>query len=277
MPVDGVELISDADLDRYRSDGVMCLRGGFEDWTETLAEGVERNLKDPGPMAHDFTGQSENAAAGSGSFFGDYCNWQRIPEFSDFVTNSPAAEIAARVMESETAQIYHEHVLIKESGAVETTPWHHDLPYFNVKGNQTMNIWMTLDPVDEAVCPRFVAGSHLWGKLYYPRMFKDASNYEYAGDEFEPVPDIDAALDEHNILRWQLAPGDALLFNFLIVHDAPANTSEHRRRGFSTRWLGDDVVFTKRPGTTSPPYPDIGLGEGDKMRTDWFPVIWPRS
>jgi len=275
VPLDASELISDADIERYRSDGVICLRGGFKDWTETLAQGIEQNLRDPGPMAHDLSGEADSNA-GPGRFFGDYCNWQRISEFSNFVTNSPVAEIAARVMQSETAQIYHEHVLIKEPGTATATPWHQDLPYFNVKGSQTLNIWLTLDPVNEDVCPRFVAGSHLWGKLYYPRMFADASDYEYSGDAYETVPDIDAAPDDHNVLRWQLEPGDALLFNFLIVHDAPANTSEHRRRGFSTRWLGDDVVFAERPGTTSPPYPDIGLGEGDKIRTDWFPVIWPR-
>ena len=40
-------------------------------------------------------------------------------------------------------------------------------------------------------------------------------------------------------------------------------------------FFGDDVRFTQRPGKTSPPYPDIGLKEGEPLREDWFPIVWP--
>jgi len=73
---------------------------------------------------------------------------------------------------------------------------------------------------------------------------------------------------------WELAPGDAVLFDFLTLHGAPGNTCPGRRRGFSTRWLGDDARYAVRQGTTSPPYPDIGLEDGERLREDWFPVVW---
>ena len=53
---------------------------------------------------------------GQGHYFNDYCNWQHIPQFSDFVFNSPAAELAGRFMESTYSVFYHEHVLNKEPG-----------------------------------------------------------------------------------------------------------------------------------------------------------------
>ena len=267
--------ISDNDIAAFRESGVICLKGAFgAHWIDTLAAGIERNLREPGPMAHDYT-DSFDKFSSKGRFFGDYCNWQRIPEYRDFILNSPAAEIAAAVMESAVVQIYHEHVLVKEPETTEPTPWHHDLPYYNVEGMKTLSIWLTLDPVEVDVCPRFVAGSHRWGKLFYPRLFKNSDNYDYAGDGYEPVPDIDAAPDDYKLLFWELQPGDALLFNFLTLHNGPPNPTINRRRGFSSRWLGDDVTFAKRPGTTSPPYPGIDLKHGDRMRTDWFPVVWP--
>ncbi len=46
------------------------------------------------------------------------------------------------------------------------------------------------------------------------------------------------------------------------------------RTGFATRWLGDDAGYAARPGLTSPPYPGIGLEDGEPLREDWFPVVW---
>jgi len=34
----------------------------------------------------------------SGTYFNDYCNWKKIPEFQEYVHNSPAAELAGTLM-----------------------------------------------------------------------------------------------------------------------------------------------------------------------------------
>ncbi|MDJ0936979.1 MAG: phytanoyl-CoA dioxygenase family protein [Kiloniellales bacterium] len=261
-------LVSEALLADYRRDGAVVLRGVFDEaWLAKLAQGVERNLAEPGPDAtnHELDG-------GGGRFFEDYCNWTRIPEYRDFVLNPPAAALAARFMGARRVQIFHEHLLVKEPGTAKETIWHHDMPYYCVTGDQVVSFWMPLDPVPREICPRFLAGSHAWGKLYYPRVFDDGSNYDYRGEGYEPVPEIEPG--KHSILSWDLAPGDVLVFHFLTLHGAPGNASSHRRRGFATRWLGDDARFVQRPGRTSPPYPDIGLEDGDRLREDWFPVVW---
>jgi ectoine hydroxylase-related dioxygenase (phytanoyl-CoA dioxygenase family) len=260
--------IGEREIEAYRRDGVLVLRRLFsEDWIERLRAGVEKNLAEPGKWAGEH-------GEGRGKFFDDYCNWQRIPEFHAFVVESPAAEIAARVMRSPIAQFFHEHVLVKEPGTVKRTPWHQDAPYYCVDGGQTVSFWMPLDPVPRAVCPEFIAGSHRWGKLFYPRRFRDDTDYDYDGGGFETIPDIDAARDDYDIRSWALEPGDAILFHFRTVHGAPANPGAGRRRGFAPRWLGADARFVERPGRTSPPYPGIGQKTGEPLREDWFPVIW---
>lgn len=273
MTVLADELISESDVAAFRSDGAIVVRKVFNDrWLEKLDAGIARNEAEPSVYTEDSA-----AGKGRGRFFNDYRNWARIPEYRDFVENSPAAAVAARAMGSRTAQLFHEHVLIKEPGTAMRTPWHHDMPYYNVQGEQTVSIWTSLDPVPRDCCPEFVAGSHRWGRLFYPRLFSTGTNYAYGGSEFETMPDIDAEREKHRILSWDLTPGDAVLFNFLTVHGAPGNSSTLRRRGFSTRWLGDDVTYAARPGATSPPFSDTGLKTGDKMPTDLFPVPWPRA
>ncbi|MCW1954738.1 MAG: phytanoyl-CoA dioxygenase, partial [Roseobacter sp.] len=32
----------------------------------------------------------------------------------------------------------------------------------------------------------------------------------------------------------------------------------------------------ERPGPTSPPFPDHGMSQGERLREDWFPVIYRR-
>jgi len=38
--------------------------------------------------------------------------------------------------------------------------------------------------------------------------------------------------------------------------------------------LGDDVRYRQRPGRTSPNFPDINQKNGERLREDWFPIIW---
>lgn len=263
--------ITEADVEAYQRDGAVCLRGVFADWVETLIRGLDANLEAPGPYICESTEEGE-----PGRFFDDYCNWQRIPEYRDYVLNSPAAEIAARVMRSERAQFFHEHVFLKETDTQHATPWHHDLPYYCVDGRQTVSIWVPLDPVSRDIAVLFVAGSHRWERLFYPRNFIDGSHFDHDDPRLEPVPDIDANEGDYRILSWETRPGDALLFDFRTLHGTSAGLISGRRRAFATRWLGDDVRYCQRSGETSPPYPGIGLKSGDPMREDWFPVLWPR-
>ena len=95
-------------------------------------------------------------------------------------------------------------------------------------------------------------------------------------DEYLPVPDPDADPESYRVLEWRMRPGDAVAFHYKTLHGARGNLTERRRRAFSLRWLGDDTVFVMRPGRTSPPFPGHGMAAGQKLREDWFPMIWER-
>lgn len=258
-------LVDEATVEAFRRDGAVVLRGLFGDWIETLRIGVEKNIAEPSPDVRVYDG-------GEGRFFGDYCNWNRIPEYRDFVFHSPAAEVARRLMGSRRVRLFHEHVLVKEPGAEVPTPWHHDQPYYCVDGKQNVSLWAPLDPVGRDTVPEFVAGSHAWGRWFRPERFNRTPLF--ADDGMEPVPDIDAEREKYRILGWDLEPGDAVAFHFMTLHGAPANRSrQRRRRAVSTRWIGDDAVFAARKGVTSPPFRGLALKPGEPMDAPEFPLV----
>jgi ectoine hydroxylase-related dioxygenase (phytanoyl-CoA dioxygenase family) len=258
-------------VDEFRDLGVTCLRGSFVDCVDSLRAGIERNLREPGPYFREYTPEGN-----PGRFLGDYCNWQRIPEYRRFVEHSRAGEIAARLMGSRTARIFHEHVLVKEPHTEERTPWHHDQPYYSVDGRQNCSLWLALDRVPREACVEFIAGSHRWGRWFVPRRFT-GEDFERAEPGLETIPDFEAERAQHEIVGFDLQPGDAVAFHFLTVHGAPANASSgQRRRAFSTRWLGDDATWAVRAGDMSPPFPQAHrrLKAGDAVTGPEFPVIW---
>ncbi len=260
--------ITEEEVAAYRRDGAVCLRGQFDrTWLALLAEAVDRNIAEPGPYAHFYTGEDD-----PGLFFGDYCNWQRIEGYRRFALHSPAAAIAGRMMGTRKVNFFHEHVLVKEPGTPNRTPWHHDQPYWVVDGDQVCSIWLPLDPVAREASVEFAAGSHRWGKWFTPKRFVDLA--DHPSNEGETIPDIDADRDAYRLLGWDMEPGDCIVFHALTVHGAPGNSSAvHRRRAVATRWTGDDARFVRRDGFMSPPFADVTLAPGAPMDCDTFPVV----
>jgi len=262
-----MQQVTDAQVEEYQADGVVVLRGLFTDWVEPLQQGIATNMAEPSWRERTYKPED-----GSAPFFQDLCNWQRIPEYREFVMHSAAGEAAARLMRSKTARIFHDHVLVKEPGTSVVTPWHQDQPYYLVDGRQSVSFWFPLDPVAREISIEYVVGSHAWGKDFKPKRFNGQDLYE--GDHSEEAPDIDADRDQFEIRGWAMEPGDLVAFNFRTLHGAPANSSGARRRVISTRWVGDDARFAKRAGITSPPFPDLEIEDGAPFGGEEFPLVF---
>lgn len=256
--------------ERFAADGVTVLRGVLDrSWLDLLAEGVEYNATHPGPWAHWYT--DDQQATG---FWSDYVTWQQVPQYERVARESPLPDLARELMGSEHVHFFHEHVLVKEPGAVEPTPWHHDQPYYCVDGVQNVSMWVALDPVPVESALRFIVGSHRWDRWFVPRRFIDQQPYAEAQDRFEILPDLDeeiAALG-HEVISAPVEPGDVVAFHYLTVHGAPGNPLTQRRRAVSFRYVGDDAVLALRPWMHSPPYPDVVPGRplADDLR---FPQV----
>ena len=265
--------ITDADVEAFRRDGVAVLRGVLSaEWIAALASGVEYNRTNPSPWSHWYTNPDESVG-----FWTDYVTWQRVPQYRAAVFDSGLAHVAARLLPSDTARFFHEHVLVKEPGASERTPWHHDQPYYSVDGDQNVSMWIGLDPVPVDRTIRFLAGSHRWDRWFIPRKFVDHTPYAAEIDRYELLPDIDAMIaadpDTHRVVSFDTEPGDVIVFHYRTLHDAPGNSSAERRRAVSLRWVGDDARWAERPWQVSPPFEPDGLAVGDELHDDRFPLV----
>jgi len=263
-------MIDDDSVAAFQRDGAVCIRQLFRTAEmQTLRRGIDANLAALSPRA-----KVASAADDPGYFVEDFCNWQDNEHYRRFIFESSLAETAGRLMQSSTARLYHDHMLTKEPGTRQPTPWHQDQPYYNIDGTQNVSFWIPVDPVSRASTLEFVAGSHL-GPWLMPRSFMDAQARWFPEGTLADLPDIEGNRDAHPILGWELQPGDAVGFHMLMLH-AARGVGERRRRVFSVRFLGDDIRHAPRRWKTSPEFPGLTdeLAAGAPMNHRLFPLLW---
>lgn len=260
--------ISNDEIRAFDKEGIVFLPAMFSrEWVDAIRAAAEEGLKNPGTLHAELAAEHGE----DGRFFHDTFIWTRNESCRKFVFESPAAEIAARIMQSRKINIFFDQWLIKEPGTATKTPWHHDMTYWPIDGSQICTIWLALDPVTaESGAVEYVKGSHRWGKKFRPASFGSGSQYT---EDIPDVPDIDAMRDELDIVQFELQPGDCTVHHGLTVHSAPGNqTSTTRRRAYTSRWAGDDVTFYPRDGIQEmPPMPEE-LHSGDPLDSE----LWPR-
>ncbi len=254
----------------FWADGAVCVRGAFSpEQVELAAAAIDENLADLSPLAKRASGTDD------GAFVEDFCSWSRLPAMERFIRESGAGQIAGDLMGAHTVRLYHDHVLVKEPGTRQRTPWHQDQPYYNVDGRLNMSMWCPVDPVSRESTLEFVKGSHL-GRWFMPRSFLDGQAKWFPDGTLAELPDIDGHPEQFEILGWALEPGDAVFFHMLTLHAAGGVSGSRRRRVLSVRFLGDDMVHAVRPWTTSPPFDGLvdELPNRAPLVHPLFPVLW---
>ena len=263
--------ITAEEVQTFARDGVVCLRGLFEpEWVEFLREQVDADISTPSAMT-----KNVNAPDATGNFFGDSFVASHIDGFRKALRHSPLAEVAGTILNSNKVNSIFDQILVKEPNTSTETLWHHDATYWPVAGDAIATAWLALDPANEQTgAMEFVAGSHRWGKRFLAVSFNPDQQYE---EDLPPVPDIEAARDEYNIIRYDLEPGDCTVHHGLTVHHAPGNSSPtQRRRAYLTRWAGDDVTYNPRPNLQKM-LRDPGIKPGAPLDCELFPVLWQRT
>lgn len=254
----------------YQRDGAVVLRGVLNaEQVALLSQGIEHNLANLSPLA-----QVASRGDDPGCFIEDFCTWQSNPAYESILRESALPSVARALMQSESVRIYHDHLLVKEPGTRQATPWHQDQPYYNVSGRQNVSFWIPVDPVSVESTLRFVAGSHA-GTWYMPRSFRDNQAKWFPDGTLAELPAIDAAPEQFKQLAWALEPGDAVAFHMLTLHASGGVSPLQRRRVFSARYLGDDARHAVRPWRTSPPFAGLSerLADGAVMEDALFALV----
>lgn len=257
-------VIDSETVQQYGADGVVVLRQFFTpEYLATLGAAIDRALTTPANYFH-------------------YRNmWHNDRAFEAICRDSPAPLIAAQLMQSDTVSLLFDQVFVKEAASNAATGWHNDQPYWPVKGDDLMSLWIALDRVDiHNGAVEFIEGSHLWRRWFTPFYADERGGFGHYktedGHESDPIPDFEAERDQHRIVSFDLEPGDALAFNGLIVHGAARNTVARRRRAYSIRYVGRDACYWPRP-TSADFLIDETMQPGDRFATNRFPVVYTRD
>lgn len=203
----------------------------------------------------------------SGKFYVDTANPKSLPVYTDFLKNSPAADLVAQAWNSQDVWYGFEQVFYKEGGATrgQRTGWHQDSSYLSFAGDHLAVMWITFESVPQENSLEFVRGTHR-GPLYEQRGVENPTR--------PPVPKIEANRDQFDIVSWPIEPGDVLLFHPAVLHGGGGTQEGRRRRTLSLRFIGEDATFTRRPSThdTPPAFLEMNqtMKEGDAFRHPSF-------
>lgn len=277
--------ISDEEIERYDTDGVVMLKNMFDaDWIALLDKGLENSRNDPTARARVW----DRDDAGRTVFY-DSQAWQRVPEYERFIFESPCAEIAGRLMSSARVNFFFDAVFCRSPGTQFSTPWHQDEPYWSVKGFDTCSIWMPLVPVAAKSALAVVPGSHRWAEVFRQHDFgafnpdeeQDINHSDFSGLDVALLPDIDGDLARYQPRSFDMMPGDCLVFNGRAIHGGSGQLPEGRQlKVFNTKWCGDDVRVDFRPWGMDPDHSEVmtemGLKPGDHLGSALYPTVWQR-
>jgi len=267
--------ISEQDIQTYERDGVVCLRGLFgREWIDRMYKATDRLIESGKGQVREGSKPGE-----PGRFYANIfmAGWDE--EFRAFALESPAPQIAARLLRQSRVNFFYDQLFVKEPNTPAPTYWHHDLPYWPFQGNDIISIWVALTDVSvETSGLEYVAGSHKWGKRF--RAITPDQDPARMDMSLEVCPDFSAAENRKpgmHYLSWDMKAGDCICHHPLTVHGAGGNRSKSQRRvALSVRYMGEDALWDPRPQAVKLPG-NPQLPAGVRPVHEMFPQAWPRA
>lgn len=271
--------LEDGERAAYERDGAAIVRGIVPpEWIELMREAVTRLMERPDPSSQNY------AAEGQPRFFAQAFPWLLDDAFKAWVLYGPLAELAHQAMpEARSINFFYDQIFAKEPGTSTRTPWHQDVPYLPLAGDQVLRVWVALDPVTtENGAVHYLRGSHRWNVIYHPIGFKPIAEITdaYRDSQFADQPDFEADYDRYDWLVGEAEPGDVMLHHPCTVHGSREKVTTRFRRAVTNMYAGDRVTWNPHPAnmfknknlTGHVEMPD--LEAGGPIDCELFPRVW---
>jgi ectoine hydroxylase-related dioxygenase (phytanoyl-CoA dioxygenase family) len=268
FPLCADQTVSAAAVDALNRDGVVCIRGAFDqDWLALIEQGIDLAHKGASTDLDVFK-RDEDA----GSFFMSSGAWMKVAPFHRFIFESHISDLAWSMLDTTELVLFYDFLLVKEAHSNSaSTPWHQDHSYYPLDGIKAINCWLALDDIPPESALRFIPGSHRAGQLYRAVDFdQPEQDYRHARKEL-PLPPHDRTQIAEDIMSAAVDAGDMLIWKSYTLHSAPGNSLDRRRAAFSVNWLGDDIVFNGRPSLET--YRDPSQKPGQPIHCEKFPLV----
>lgn len=159
--------------------------------------------------------------------------WREDEVVKEFVFSKRLAKIAADLMQTNGARIYHDQALFKEGGG-GITPWHADQYYWPLETDKTVTAWIPLQATPLELGPlEFSAGSHQIGE---GRDLEISDESEAVIQQRLRVTDF-----KHVIEAFDL--GEVSFHSGWVFHRAGANTTSQMRKVMTIIYMDKDMVL----------------------------------
>ena len=276
------KILSSEEVTKFKKDGAIFLKGKFDKtWIKKLQKCIERDIKNPSPRF-----KSHTIEKGIPAYLEDYWTWDLIPEFKDFVFNSPYAKIASELMSAKKINLVMDNWFLREAGSKSSTPFHHDVSYFDMEGTMCV-LWLPLQATKRNEGVVWVKGSHLWNKLFLRVLFKDGHKVEgkeciIDGKKYELPPDILGNKDKYEFLKWDCELGDCVIFDMRTLHGTLSSSIPKKTLSrYTLRVAKEDAKISYVGDWTSYNYrksmQDAGYKNGDPLGGKMFPILYERA
>lgn len=131
------------------------------------------------------------------------------------------------------AEMFQEMALLKPPGIGREKPWHQDHAYFNLpEGTHVVGAWIALDDTyPENGCMHFLPGGHRQGAIpHFNRRDWQICDTEVLG--------------KNQAVATPLKAGGCLIFDGLVPHGTPHNTTNSRRRALQFHYVAKGTPRT---------------------------------
>ncbi|MGC0274842.1 phytanoyl-CoA dioxygenase family protein [Pseudactinotalea sp. Z1739] len=133
--------------------------------------------------------------------------------------------VARKIIGEDDIVLFQDMALMKPPGGGREKPWHQDNAFFTIKpGTPIVGIWIALDKATVANgCMHVIPGSHREGPVIH---FK-RRDFQICDTDVQTWRDVAVPLD----------PGGLLIFDGLLHHGTPPNTTDTRRRALQFHYI----------------------------------------
>jgi ectoine hydroxylase-related dioxygenase (phytanoyl-CoA dioxygenase family) len=246
--------LSQQDLERYRRDGFLRVRGVLDAaevarFREAARAVFERRAAGPTPDEAYYR------------VFTQVVNvWQEDPTLRELTLHPGLAHLAQQLA-GVPVRLWHDHLLVKAPHNAAATEFHQDRPYWpHATSRHSLSAWVALvDVPPERGCMTFLPGSH-------ERTDLRQQDLTDAGDLFAADPE----------LRWNervtvpLRAGDCTFHHSYTAHMALPNATDEPRLAHVNIYMDAETTFTGRQH----PVTDVALPEvGARLEGPLFPAF----
>jgi len=231
-PVRGLDAVDDDAVRFFHEHGYLAIENAFTE--QEVADGLAGMMDLIMGRNPDFTELSfEKKAADRLSELTAEQRQDALRKLMHFVEYEPRLkaisdhpkfrDVLSRLMRGAEPKLFQDMGLIKPPKIGREKPWHQDTAYFNIPTDTpVVGAWIAFDPATiENGCMRVLDRAHQEGPIVHWKrrdwQICDAEVYKRHGKPYE-------------VVAVPLKPGGMLLFDGMLPHGTPHNSSPQRRR-----------------------------------------------